>query len=104
MGHARHRRIDDRCRTHVCRRAIPNHSQTQAHESRRVAMTDAPAPPAPSPEPRGGIARASAILASGTFVSRILGLVSFFVIARTLGLGGAGADAFTLGNQLPNNI
>lgn len=52
----------------------------------------------------GGIRRASALLASGTFVSRILGFVSAIVLAQTLGTVGAGADTFALANQLPNNI
>jgi putative peptidoglycan lipid II flippase len=43
-------------------------------------------------------------LASGTFVSRILGFLSALVLARTIGIVGAGADSFTLANQLPNNI
>jgi len=53
---------------------------------------------------RAGIRRASALLASGTFVSRILGFVSAIVLAQTLGTVGAGADTFALANQLPNNI
>ncbi len=51
-----------------------------------------------------GLGRASALLASGTFVSRILGFLSALVLARTIGIVGAGADTFTLANQLPNNI
>jgi putative peptidoglycan lipid II flippase len=50
------------------------------------------------------IGRSSALLASGTVVSRILGFISAVVLARTLGLVGSGADAFALANQLPNNI
>jgi len=62
--------------------------------------------PAPSTQPPdgAGLARASALLASGTFVSRILGFLSALVLARTIGIVGAGADTFTLANQLPNNI
>jgi putative peptidoglycan lipid II flippase len=52
----------------------------------------------------GGIARASALLASGTIVSRILGFVSGIVLAQTLGSFGTGANTFALANQLPNNI
>jgi putative peptidoglycan lipid II flippase len=52
----------------------------------------------------GGIARASALLAAGTIVSRILGFVSGVVLARTLGTTTAAADTFALANQLPNNI
>lgn len=50
-----------------------------------------------------GIGRASAILASGTIVSRLLGFVNAAVLAYAIGTFGA-ADAFSLANQLPNNI
>ena len=50
------------------------------------------------------IGRSSALLASGTIVSRILGFISAVVLARTVGLIGSGADAFALANQLPNNV
>jgi putative peptidoglycan lipid II flippase len=52
----------------------------------------------------GGLGRASALLASGTFVSRILGFVSAWVLAQAIGTTGAGADTFAVANQLPNNI
>ena len=44
------------------------------------------------------IGRASALLASGTFVSRILGFISALVLARTIGIVGAGADTFVFAN------
>jgi putative peptidoglycan lipid II flippase len=52
----------------------------------------------------GGLGRASALLASGTFVSRILGFVSAAILAQAIGITGAGADTFAIANQLPNNI
>ncbi|MGV8970078.1 MAG: murein biosynthesis integral membrane protein MurJ [Microbacteriaceae bacterium] len=52
----------------------------------------------------GGLGRASALLAAGTIVSRILGFISAVVLAQTLGTKGSGADTFALANQLPNNI
>lgn len=52
----------------------------------------------------GGVGRASALLAAGTMVSRLLGFVSAFALAMVLGTVGAGADLFTIANQLPNNI
>jgi putative peptidoglycan lipid II flippase len=75
-------------------------------------MTDAgdpgvidPAATEPSRSERAvGIGRASAILASGTIVSRILGFVGATVLAQAIGIIGAGADTFTLANQLPNNV
>ncbi len=59
---------------------------------------------APAARSGPGLGRASALLASGTLVSRILGFLSALVLARTIGIVGAGADTFTLANQLPNNI
>lgn len=61
-------------------------------------MTKAPS------EENNSIGRASLFLASGTIVSRILGFISAIILARTLGVVGAGADTFALANQLPNNI
>ncbi len=61
-------------------------------------MADDAAPAAP------GIRRSSTLLASGTLVSRLLGFVSAFLLATTLGTVGSGADLFTIANQLPNNI
>lgn len=59
-------------------------------------------PPTEKPTPTVG--RSSAILAAGTLVSRILGFISAGVLARAIGIIGAGADTFTLANQLPSNI
>ena len=66
-------------------------------------MTNDLAADSPSP-PSSGIARASALLASGTIVSRVLGFISAAVLANTLGTVGAAANTFTIANQLPNNI
>ncbi|WP_231919298.1 murein biosynthesis integral membrane protein MurJ [Microterricola viridarii] len=51
-----------------------------------------------------GIGRASALLASGTIVSRILGFVKLWVLAQVIGLFGQSTNAFALANQLPNTI
>ncbi|KQX05128.1 hypothetical protein ASC59_13000 [Leifsonia sp. Root1293] len=51
-----------------------------------------------------GIGRASAFLASGTIVSRILGFVKAILLVSTIGLVGVSTDAFTIANQLPNTI
>lgn len=61
-------------------------------------MTAAEEPPA------RGVGAATAIIASGTLVSRILGFVSGVVAAQTIGIVGTGANTFALANQLPNNI
>lgn len=71
----------------------PNTGDTDA------AATTAAAIPSP-----GSVGRASALLASGTIVSRILGFVNGVVLAYAIGAKGNGADAFALANQLPNNI
>lgn len=49
--------------------------------------------------------RASAIMASGTLVSRVLGFVKALLLAALLGVTMSGpADAFALANQLPNSL
>lgn len=49
--------------------------------------------------------RASAIIASGTMVSRILGFVKMAMLAMAIGQGASeAAEAFGLANQLPNNV
>ncbi|HWM34896.1 MAG TPA: murein biosynthesis integral membrane protein MurJ [Pseudolysinimonas sp.] len=50
------------------------------------------------------IGRASAVLAAGTLVSRVLGFASAGVLAWAIGAQNPGANAFTVANQLPNNI
>jgi putative peptidoglycan lipid II flippase len=67
-------------------------------------MTDpvaAGTPPSGTPATLG---RASAALAAGTLVSRILGFLSAAVLAWAIGPQNPGANAFALANQLPNNI
>ena len=52
-----------------------------------------------------GLIRASAIMASGTMVSRVLGLVKAVLLAYAIGnVGSLSADAFANGNLLPNTI
>ncbi|MCW4385796.1 murein biosynthesis integral membrane protein MurJ [Salinibacterium sp. SYSU T00001] len=56
-------------------------------------------------EESGNLRRSSALLASGTIVSRVLGFIKAIVLAQTIGqTGAAAADAFGIANQLPNNI
>lgn len=51
------------------------------------------------------IGRASALLASGTLVSRILGFVRAIVLAAIIGqVGSMAGNAWALSTQLPNNI
>ncbi len=51
-----------------------------------------------------GIGRSSAVIASGTLVSRLLGFANGVVLAQLIGSVGTGANTFALANQLPNNI
>lgn len=52
-----------------------------------------------------GVMRASLVMASGTVVSRVLGFVKAIVLALAIGVSAsAGADAFALGNLLPNTV
>jgi putative peptidoglycan lipid II flippase len=65
-------------------------------------VTDDAAPGTDASTP--SIGRASAALAAGTLVSRVLGFVSAAVLAWAIGPQNPGANAFALANQLPNNI
>lgn len=55
---------------------------------------------------RGGLARATAVMAAGTLVSRILGLASRSILVALLGYTAAnvGANTFDVANKLPNLI
>ncbi|ROP63478.1 DUF6049 family protein [Curtobacterium sp. ZW137] len=51
------------------------------------------------------LGRASAMLAAGTMLSRVLGFAKTFVLAFAIGqYQSPSADAFAISNQLPNNI
>lgn len=54
--------------------------------------------------PRSGIGRASAVIASGTLVSRALGFVNATVLVWVIGAQNPAANAFSLANTLPTNI
>lgn len=54
---------------------------------------------------QASLARSSAIMASGTLVSRVLGMVRNALIVMALGATGSGAaDAFNTANNLPTNL
>ncbi|GGL08509.1 hypothetical protein GCM10009769_28280 [Curtobacterium luteum] len=64
-------------------------------------------PPAVDAEPvaERSLGRASAMLAAGTMVSRVLGFAKTIILAYAIGQqGSVSADAFAVSNQLPNNI
>ena len=50
------------------------------------------------------VGRAGAIMASGSFVSRLLGLVRAALLAGVIGTTGYAAEAFTVANNLPNQF
>ncbi|MGN8050300.1 DUF6049 family protein [Curtobacterium sp. 22159] len=57
------------------------------------------------PAAERSLGRASAMLAAGTMVSRVLGFAKTFVLAFAIGnTGSDAANAFAISNQLPNNI
>jgi putative peptidoglycan lipid II flippase len=68
-----------------------------------VGSPDAEDEPGTESITAGGMGRASAILAAGTVVSRVLGFVRAVTLTSAIGIVAAG-DAFAVGNQLPNNI
>lgn len=51
---------------------------------------------------RRAVSRGAALMASGTAVSRALGLLRAMVLAAAIGVTGQAADAFAIGNTLPN--
>jgi putative peptidoglycan lipid II flippase len=65
-----------------------------------ASIVDVPEPPRrPS-----SVGRSSILLASGTLVSRALGLVSGIVLIVAIGLNSSAGDTFAVANMLPNNI
>ncbi|WP_256829702.1 murein biosynthesis integral membrane protein MurJ [Ornithinimicrobium faecis] len=75
-------------------------------------MSEQPTPASPGPTPTQGsghssssLARASALMASGTFVSRILGMVRVLLLAGAVGvLNSPAGNAWQTANTLPNTI
>lgn len=62
----------------------------------------APATPGAGASSRSAVRRGAAIMASGTAVSRVLGLLRAMVLATAVGATGQAADAFSVANKLPN--
>ncbi|UGS25705.1 murein biosynthesis integral membrane protein MurJ [Microbacterium resistens] len=50
------------------------------------------------------LGRASAVLAAGTIVSRVTGLLRTIVLVGVIGAIGKAPDAFSIANQLPNDV
>jgi putative peptidoglycan lipid II flippase len=75
---------------------MPNSDGSSSHEE------DQPASPAPRSESRG-LARSTAIFATATAISRVLGLVREIVVRRFFGVEGS-INAFTVAFQVPNLV
>lgn len=63
-----------------------------------AAAGDASAPREP------GLGRSSLVMASGTAVSRVLGVLNTSLLGWAIGLTGNAADAFSVANKLPNTL
>ena len=64
-----------------------------------------PAPSTPAPVPSGGgILRSSVIMASGTIVSRLMGVLRVVLLAHIIGLNTVPASVWDTANNLPNLI
>jgi putative peptidoglycan lipid II flippase len=73
-----------------------NTASIPLHDARGPVRDD------PSAPRSGSTARSSAIMAAGTLVSRILGLVRVALLATAIGASGQVSDLFTSANNLPN--
>ncbi|PVE19730.1 lipid II flippase MurJ [Arthrobacter sp. Bz4] len=76
----------------------------RASQSGDTAATSADDGAHSSTEAPDTTARSSAIMAAGTLVSRVLGLVRVALLATALGASGGVVDAFSIANSLPNFI
>jgi len=86
----------------------PQEAQQPQPTRRKAAEAQAPtdAAPATNSEPvkttAESVGKSSLIMASGTAVSRILGLLRNILLVAALGATGAVADAFDVANKIPN--
>ena len=72
--------------------------------NREEARADAPGGPGPRP-PEPSLARSTALMATGTLLSRITGLLRVTVLVATLGVGESRlADVYNVANTTPNII
>lgn len=66
------------------------------------AVLDDAVPDAPVPATHANLGKHTSLMASGTAVSRILGFVKGALLVYAIGITGSAANAFALGNKLPN--
>ncbi|WP_254787951.1 DUF6049 family protein [Curtobacterium sp. MMLR14_010] len=75
------------------------------HPQEPTISTTQPQPSSAAPVGQRSLGRASAMLAAGTMISRVLGFAKTFVLAYAIGqTHSPAADAFAVSNQIPNNI
>ncbi|MFJ3384755.1 MULTISPECIES: DUF6049 family protein [unclassified Curtobacterium] len=80
-------------------------SDVSAAEEPTISTTQSPTAVDAEPVAERSLGRASAMLAAGTMISRVLGFAKTFVLAYAIGNSGSrAANAFAVSNQLPNNI
>jgi putative peptidoglycan lipid II flippase len=80
-------------------------AQSTQAEQTPTAGTSAPASGTSTRSGRGGLLRATAVMASGSLVSRVLGFVrSFLFGAIFVGFNSSVGSAFSAANQLPNTL
>jgi putative peptidoglycan lipid II flippase len=76
-----------------------------AHRARHGAKRNAEATqPAGSPDVTRSLARSGAVMAAGTIVSRLLGMLRSALLTGVLGIGFLASDAFDVANNLPNQF
>ena len=66
------------------------------------ALLDDALPDAPLPPTHADLGKHTSLMASGTAVSRILGFVKASLLVYAINVTGGAADAFAIGNTLPN--
>ncbi len=54
--------------------------------------------------PAQSVGRSGAVMAAGTLMSRVVGLIRTSLLASVLGISGVAADAFSAANTLPNSF
>ena len=89
------------------RRAVPPAKPAKPVEDRRPAAARMPRPPSPQPATgrptRQSTGQATAILAAGTFASRVTGFLRVLAVGYVLGVGSL-SDAYNYANGVPNII
>lgn len=77
---------------------MPPANRSRAHSQSRRPQADG------SSQARSGLLRSSTVMAAGTLVSRLLGLVRALLLASVLGLLSLSSSAFATANTVPNSI